>query len=151
MLNWTFGGITAIMGGSGFTLMSTGIGLILGIALEVAAVIVVAPLGIFASSRCSKKATKHDEIRVLALSKLDTVKDHISKALEDGSIDDREFKLILDEIAKYRTMKDEIRHKYTKSDEIDEQAKKELIEQGRSEALVSLMEKLTGTSKSPST
>ena len=50
---------------------------------------------------------------MLAIAKLNTVHGHISKAVEDCHVSDEEYKLILDEVEKYRTMKEEIRHKHT--------------------------------------
>ena len=63
----------------------------------------------FTGHRLCTKAKKHDEIWVLAESKLDTISDHISHALKDGSIGNDEFSMILDEVAKYRMLKDQIR------------------------------------------
>lgn len=45
---------------------------------------------------------------MLANSKLNTIHSHISKALEDTMITDEEYKLILEEVEKYRTVKDEM-------------------------------------------
>ena len=63
------------------------------------------------------KAKKHDEIRVLALSKLSSMTDVISNALRDGHITPEEFKLVLDEVEKYGQMKADIRKKNSESDE----------------------------------
>ena len=40
----------------------------------------------FARYKISKKKKKHDEIRGLAESKLNSIDNHVSKAIEDGSI-----------------------------------------------------------------
>ena len=69
---------------------------------------ILAVAGKYAGRRLATKAKKHDEIRV-ANSKLNTVADHVSTALKDGEISDREFRLVLDELAKYYGMRDEIR------------------------------------------
>ena len=61
--------------------------------------------------RCSAKAAKHKAVCVLASAKLNTVHSHITKALEDCNICDDEYKLVLEEIEKYRTIK-EIRRKH---------------------------------------
>ena len=50
---------------------------------------------------------------MLASSKLDTVASHISKALMDDYISDEEFKLIMEELNKYKAMKEEIRNNTT--------------------------------------
>ena len=51
--------------------------------------------GRFICRRLEAKARKHDQIRVLALSKLNTMADHISTALTDDKISEEEFRLIL--------------------------------------------------------
>jgi len=86
----------------------------------------------------------------LALSKLNTVHSHISKALEDCSISDDEYKLVLGEVEKYRTMKDELRRKHAPAagSLIGEDAKNALIQRGRGEARASFLKKLTA-SESP--
>ena len=55
------------------------------------------------------KARKHDQIRVLAVSKLNSIADRISAALTDDKISEEEFRLILSEVDKYDQMKAEIR------------------------------------------
>ena len=44
---------------------------------------------------------------MLASAKLDTIASHISKALMDDHISDEEFKLIMEELNKYKAMKEE--------------------------------------------
>jgi len=73
------------------------------------------------------KAKKHDEIRVLADSKLNTIADYVSTSLIDGEITAQEFKLVLDEMSKYQQMKKEIRDGAQKAHaavELDEETKK---------------------------
>ena len=80
----------------------------------------------------SAKSVKHEAIRILASSKLNIIHSLISKALEDCSISDVEYKLILDEVEKYHEMKNEIRRKAaaaTNSPVLDEKTKNELIKQ----------------------
>ena len=60
--------------------------------------------GKFISRHLAIKAKKHDEIRVLADSKLNTITDYVSTALIDGIISNQEFKLILSELSKYNEM-----------------------------------------------
>ena len=57
----------------------------------------------------SSKARKHDLIRGLAESKLNTIADRISFALNDDKITEEEFRLILSEVDKFNQMKNEIR------------------------------------------
>ena len=68
---------------------------------------------------------------MLASSKLDTVASHISKALMDDYISDEEFKLIMEELNKYKAMKEEIRNNTKKR--IKEEEEQSLIERGRQE------------------
>ena len=65
----------------------------------------------FFSRKLTKKARKHNEIRVLAASKLNTISSYISQSLQDGSISQEEFEMILKESEKFHTMKEEIRSK----------------------------------------
>ena len=114
-----------------------------GLALEVvtgaAGLLDVA--GVAVSRRCSAKAAKHETVRVLAASKLNTVHSHISKALEDCIISDDAFKLVLEEVEKYRTMKEDLRRKHTPAGGslIDEETKNELIKRGRDQARASFI------------
>ena len=69
---------------------------------------------------------------MLASSKLDTIASHISKALMDNYVSDEEFKLIMEELNKYKAMKEEIRSNTRKR--IKEEEEQSLIERGRQEA-----------------
>jgi len=73
---------------------------------------------------------------VLAIAKLNTQHGHISKAVEDCHVSDKQYKLILDEVEKYHTMKEEIQHKHTLTagGMIDEKTKNGLIRRGREQA-----------------
>ena len=55
------------------------------------------------------KAEKHEKIKTIASAKLDTISSHISKALSDNKVTDEEFRLILEELEKYKVMKEEVR------------------------------------------
>ena len=79
-----------------------------------------------------RKAKKHEKIKVIAETKLDTINGLISKALTDNKISDEEYTLILSEVIKYRKMKEDVRSKTRKS--IDEEMRTSLINQGREEA-----------------
>ena len=72
------------------------------------------------------------KIKKLASAKLDTIASHISKALTDDFISDEEFKLIMEELNKYKAMKEEIRSNAKKK--LKEEEKESLIERGRQEA-----------------
>ena len=51
---------------------------------------------------------KHNEIRLLAEAKLNTISSYISTTIADGNIDDVIYKLILDEMIKFGDMKNNI-------------------------------------------
>ena len=51
------------------------------------------------------KAEKHEKIKVLSEAKLNTINDHISKALMDNHVTDEEFSLNLSELEKFREMR----------------------------------------------
>ena len=68
---------------------------------------------------------------MLAMSKLDTIASHVSKAMKDNYISDEEFNLIMDELNKYKAMKEDIRNNTKKKLKTEEES---LIEKGRQEA-----------------
>ena len=70
--------------------------------------------------RFQGKARKHDLIRGLAESKLNTIADRISVAPNDDKITEEEFRLILSEIDKYNQMKAKIRGRQKRSLSEDE-------------------------------
>ena len=64
--------------------------------------------GKYVSRHLAIMAKNHDEIRVLAEAKLNTISDDVFTALLDGNIYDEEFRLILGEVEKYNQMKGQI-------------------------------------------
>ena len=76
----------------------------------------------------TSKAEKHEKIKTIASAKLDTITSHVSKALSDNKIIDEEFKLILEELEKYKVMKEEVRTKTKKK--IATETEETLIERG---------------------
>ena len=73
--------------------------------------------------RLQAKARKHDLIRGLAESKLNTIADRISVVLNDDKIAEDEFRLILSEVDKCNQMKTEIRGRQKQSLSEDEKKK----------------------------
>ena len=135
------------MGIWGVGLLTTVIAAPVVLGLEIAALGcgLLGVAGKFIGRRLSVKAKKHDEVRVLAESKLDTIADHVSRALTDGQISDEEFRLIIDEAQKYTQMKAEIRtgaQKAYAAVTLEEETKNSLIQRGRDEARASFMKKL---------
>ena len=135
------------MGIDGVVLLSTIVAAPVVLGLEVAA-LGCRLLGVadkLISRRLLVKAKKHDEVRVLVESKLNTIANHVSKALADGTISEAEFHLIAEEAYKYTQMKAEIgvgAKKAYAAITIDEETKNSLIQRGRDEARASFMKKL---------
>ena len=80
----------------------------------------------------TSKAEKHEKIKMIASVKLDTIASHASKALSDNKVTDEEFRLILEELEKYKVIKEEVRSKTKKK--IATEMEETLIERGRQEA-----------------
>ena len=62
-----------------------------------------------ANKHLNRKVTKHETIYTLALAKRNSINELVSKALEDKSISDAEFRIISREVEKYHELKAEIR------------------------------------------
>ena len=96
---------------AGITLLTTVVAAPVVVAMEGVA-IGTAGISVVGNAICDKilsaKVRKHNQIQILAESKLNTILDHISVALRDDIISDGEFTLILSELDKYTKMKEEI-------------------------------------------
>ena len=93
------------------------------------------------------KAKKHDKIKTLAESKLDTISSIVSKAVEDSQISHQEYQLILKEVEHYRKMKEEIRTKSKKkTDAITAEQREAILAQGREEGQKAFLEKIAASS-----
>ena len=86
-------------------------------------------IGKYCVKRSTSKAEKQEKIKTIASTKLDTIASHISKALSDNKVADEEFRLILEELEKYKVMKEEVRTKTKKK--IVTEMEESLIERGR--------------------
>ena len=127
-------GITICAEGAGAVLLATGVGspIALGLGISGAATGAFSLLGNIVVKKTTIKAEKHLKIKVLANAKLDTIASHISKAMMDNYVSDDEFKLIMEELNKYKTIKEEIRSNTKKNLKAEEE--ESLIERGRQEA-----------------
>ena len=137
IVNWVDNAlITVTVGAEGTSavLLATGVGSPFALALGITGVITggISLLGNFFSKKATTKAEKHLKIRTIAAAKLDTIASHVSKALMDDFINNEEFNLILEEMNKYKTMKEEVRSNTKKKLKADEE--ESLIEKGRQEA-----------------
>ena len=88
-------------------------------------------IGKYSVKKSTSKAEKHEKIKTIASAKLDTIASHISKALNDNKVTDEEFQLILEELEKYKVMKEEVRSKTKRK--IATEMEESLIERGRQE------------------
>ena len=68
-------------------------------------------IGKYGVKKSTSKAEKHEKIKTIASAKLHTIVSHVSKALSDNTVTDEEFRLILEELEKYKVMKEEVRSK----------------------------------------
>ena len=102
--------------GTGAVLLSTGVGAPFAIALGISGVVTgaISLFGNIFSKKATTKAEKHLKIKTLAMAKLDTIASHVSKAMMDDFISDEEFKLIMEEMEKYKALKEDIRSKTKK-------------------------------------
>ena len=122
------------MGAVGVGLLATVVAAPVVLALEIAAIGTggLSLLNKFIAKKLKVKADKHKNIQILAESKLNTIYNHVSKAINNCHISDEEFSLILEEEEKFRSMTEDIRSKTNKK--ILEHEKESLIEKGREEA-----------------
>ena len=138
--------ITLGAGVTGAALLATVVStpIVIGLEIGAGATGLISLLGNIVVKKTTIKAEKHLKISMLAKAKLDTIASHISEALMDNKISDDEFKLIMEELNKYKAMKEEIRNNTKKK--IKEEEEASLIERGRQEAQESfrlLLEKKT--------
>ena len=71
-------------------------------------------IGKYSVKKSTSEAEKHQKIKTIASAKLHTIALHVSKALSDNKVTDEEFQLILEELEKYKVMKEEVRSKTKK-------------------------------------
>ena len=80
------------------------------------------------------KQGKHDAIMLLVQSKLDSITNIISQAMQDRDISPTEFHKVVQEVEKYRKLKADIRNlTKAKVKQIKKEQRDELLEQGRKE------------------
>ena len=128
--------ITITIGAEGTSavLLSTAVGAPFALALGISGVVTgaISLIGNIFSKKATTKAEKHLKIKTLAMAKLDTIASHVSKAMMDDFINDEEFKLIMEEMNKYKALKEEVRNNTKKKLKTEEE--ESLIEKGRQEA-----------------
>ena len=126
--------ITIVAEGTSAVLLSTGVGSPFALAVGISGVVTgaISLIGNIFSKKATTKAEKHLKIKTLAMAKLDTIASHVSKAMMDDFISDEEFKLIMEEMNKYKALKEEVRNNTKKKLKTEEE--ESLIEKGRQEA-----------------
>ena len=132
--------------------LTTGVGMPLSVVLASTGLFLGLGSGIIHKTQkiFDSKAKKHDKIKTLAESKLDTISGIVSKAVEDSHISHQEYQLILKEVEHYRTMKEEIRTKSKKTtDAITTEQREAILAQGRKEGQQAFLQKIVGTSATP--
>ena len=96
------------------------------------------------------KQEKHDAIKLLAQSKLDSIADIISQAMQDGDISSIDLHKVLQEVEKYRKLKADIRNQAkTKVRQITKEQQEGLLEQGRKEGKEDFLREIANTSDIP--
>ena len=141
-----------LLGAGGIGLLTTVVAASIVVALEAVALACgLAGIGCkFVSRKLLSKARKHDEVRVLAESKLNSIADIVSHSLKDNVVSDDEFRVVLSEVDKYSELKRQIRlkahHAYA-AVKMDQEEKNALIRQGREEAHVNIAKALGGESR----
>ena len=120
--------------GVGAILLATGAGAPFALALGIsgAATGLISLIGNIFSKKATTKAEKHLKIKTLATAKLDTIASHVSKALMDNFVSPDEFNLVMEEMNKYKALKEEVRNNTKKKLKTEEE--ESLIEKGRQEA-----------------
>ena len=121
---------TVTTGGISIAAFASGVGLSVGIALSGTSLLLFLATAITQKffKMFTVKQEKHDAIKLLAQSKLDSITDIISQAMQDGDISSTEFHKVLQEVEKYRKLKADIRdHAKTKIKEITKEQREEFF------------------------
>ena len=140
---------TVITGGICIAPFATGVRLLLGITLSGTSLhfSLAAAITWKSSKIFTVKQEKHDAIKLLAQSKLDSIANIISQAMQDGDISPTEFHKVLQEVEKYRKLKADIRNQAkAKVKEITKEQWQELLEQGRNEGKEDFLRKIANAS-----
>ena len=127
---------TVITGRISITAFTSSVGLPVGIALGETGIFLSLTTAITQKSFkiLTVKQEKHDAIKLLAQSKVDSITNIISKAKLDGGISPTEFHKVLQEVEQYGKLKADIRNQAkAKVKGITKEQREEILEQGRKE------------------
>jgi hypothetical protein len=130
----------------GVALFATGVGSIIGIAIEGVSIFTcLASFGLGGIEKIlQRKLQKHGALYALASAKLSSTKLIISKALEDNKIDDFEFRRVQDDLDNYKCQKSEIQHKMRRQPVNVEDLKKTFLAEGKKLGVKETMERVQG-------
>ena len=140
---------TVITGGISIAAFASGVGLPVGIVLIGTSLLLSLATVITRKSfkTFTVKQEKHNSIKLLAQSKLDSIANIISQAMQDGDISPTEFHKVLQEVEKYRKLKADIRNQAkAKIKQITKEQREELLEQGRKEGKEDFLRKIANSS-----
>jgi len=113
-----------------------------GLALGVGSVMIHKTQKVFNS-----KAKKHDKIKTLAESKLDSISGIVSKAVEDAHVSHEEYRLVPREVEHYKKIKQQIRTKSKhETDTITSEQREAILAQGREQGKQDFLRKIAATS-----
>ena len=111
------GTLSFCLSGSGVGTAFSGVGLPIAASLGGLGLVcgVVSVIAGEAGKKVSRKVTKHEKTVSVCESKINSLKDRISKALADDMLSDEEFNNILAEMGKYHELKKDIRVGFKKN------------------------------------
>ena len=140
---------TVITRGVSIAAFASGVGLPVGIALSGTSLLLSLATVITQKSfkTLTIKQEKDDSVKVLAQSKLDSIANIISQAMEVQVISFTEFHKVLQEVEKYYKLQADIRNQAkAKIKQITKEQREELLEQGRKEGKEDFLGKIANTS-----
>ena len=140
---------TVITGGISNAAFASGVGFPVGIALSGTSLLLSLATAITRKSFkiFTVKQEKHDAIKLLAQTKLDSISNIISQVMQDGDISPTEFHKVLQEVEKYRKLKADIWNQARpKVKEITKEQREEILEQGRKEGKEDFLRKIANSS-----
>jgi len=114
--------------------LTTGVGLPISIVLASTGLLLGLGSAVIHKSQriFDSKAKKHDKIKTLAESKLDSISSLVSKAVEDAHVSHEEYQFILKEVEQYRVIKEQIRTKSKRlTSTITAEQREAILAQGR--------------------
>ena len=129
--------------------LTTGVGIPISIALASTGIFLGLGSAIIHKTHkiFESKVKKHDKIKTLAESKLDSISELVSKAVKDAHISHQEYHFILKEIEHYRIIKEQIRAKSKKTvDAITAEQRELILAQGRKEGKQAFLEQIAASS-----